>query len=79
MTGQQRIIKALGRAGLVDCKPVILSGVPQKCGVMVYHDYFGPYPDRDAIQKHNTACKIATKNGMRYEQRGHYTATLIYC
>ena len=75
----EKIIKALQRAELKQYKVVGFSDDPHKIGVMVYHDYYGPYPDREAIQKHNTACRIAIKNGLRFEQRGYYTATLIYC
>lgn len=73
------LVNALSRAGLNEYKIVGFSDDPQKVGVMVYHDYYGPYPDREAIKKHNDAAKIAIKNKLRFEQRGYYTATLIYC
>lgn len=47
-------------------------------GIMVYHDYDGPYPTRETFDQHNTATAAADRNGFRSEQRGHYTATLIW-
>ena len=46
--------------------------------IMVYHDYDGPYPSRDALQASDIATAYATRHGYSAEQRGHYTATLIY-
>lgn len=48
-------------------------------GIMVYHDYFGLYPSAETMRKHNAVENIARAAGLRSEQRGHYTATLIYC
>lgn len=47
-------------------------------GIMVYHDYNGPYPTRETFDAHNAAVAAATRNGFRSEQRGHYSATLIW-
>ena len=47
-------------------------------GIMVYHDYDGPYPSRDALNSCDIATAYATRHGYSAEQRGHYTATLIY-
>lgn len=69
------IKKALTAAGL-DFKAVKLTG--DRAGIMVLHDYSGPYPTRDALEKHQAAQRIAEKWGFRAERRGHCTATLIY-
>ena len=47
-------------------------------GIMVYHDYDGLYPSRDALHACDIAEAYATRNGYNAEHRGHYTATLIY-
>ena len=69
---EKNLMKALQRAGITDCKIV-------SSGVLVFHDYCGPYPTRAAIEGHNKACKVAIRNKLRFEQRGHYSATLIFC
>lgn len=70
------ILRKLHAAGL-DAKPVKLTG--NKNGIMVYHDYFGLYPNAETMRKHNAVENIARAAGLRSEQRGHYSATLIYC
>lgn len=70
-----RILKALARAGL-DARPVDLTG--NRRGVMVQHDYYGLYPDAEAIRKAQQARRVAARLGYESETRGHYTATLIY-
>lgn len=47
-------------------------------GIMVYHNYDGPYPSRDALHACDIAEAYARRHGYNSEQRGHYTATLIY-
>ena len=47
-------------------------------GVMVFHDYNGLYPDKNALEKHNAVMNIARRAGLHAEQRGYYNATLIY-
>ena len=47
-------------------------------GVMVFHDYNGLYPDKTALEKHNAVMNIARRAGVKAEQRGNYSATLIY-
>ena len=54
------------------------KGAEDRPGIMVYHDYSGLYPDRAAMEKHNAVMNIARRAGLKAEQRGHYTATLIY-
>lgn len=69
------VINALKRAGL-DYKLYTLTD--GTAGVMVLHDYYGIYPQRETFAAHDTATAIATRRGLRSEQRGHYTGTLIY-
>ena len=49
-----------------------------KQGIMVFHDYNGLYPDKNALENHNAVMNIARRAGLKAEQRGHYSATLIY-
>lgn len=70
-----KIKNALKRAGL-HFKAVQLIN-PDRRGLMIYHDYSGYYPTREAIAAHTAAERIAAKYNAHSEERGHYTATLI--
>ena len=59
MEKANKIIKALERAGLMENKVCKLSN--GKTGIMVSHDYNGPYPTNEAYKKHYTAEKIANR------------------
>lgn len=69
------IIKKLTAAGL-KYKEVQLYN-PEKRGIMVYHDYNGPYPTKEAMDSHKAVTAIANKYKVYSEPRGYYTATLI--
>lgn len=76
----EKLVKALVKAGLTEYKAVnIYNGDDARLGILVLHDYEGPYPTSESRKKHWAAGAIAEKHGLRYEPRGHYTATLIYC
>lgn len=47
-------------------------------GIIARHDYGGLYPTQDALEAHATIAKIARRGGFTANNRGHYTATLIY-
>lgn len=47
-------------------------------GIMVYHDYDGLYPTREALNACSAAEAYAARHGFHAEDRGYYTATLIY-
>lgn len=47
-------------------------------GIMARHDYSGLYPTRDALETHTAISNIARRGGFTANNRGHYTATLIY-
>ena len=75
------LLRSLQRAGL-DARPTTVynasDGRYTTPAIMVYHDYNGPYPTREAMNQHEEATARATRNGYHAEQRGHYTATLIF-
>lgn len=48
-------------------------------GIMVYHDYYALYPSKWALDMHNKVTHIANAAGLYSSERGHYSATLIYC
>ncbi len=73
---QDRIIKALTAAGLADVSPVKLT--EDRRGLMVHHDYSGPYPTAEALHLAQAARRVADRFGLRSEARGHKSATLIY-
>lgn len=47
-------------------------------GIIARHDYSGLYPTRDALETHTAISNIARRGGFTANNRGHYTATLIY-
>lgn len=47
-------------------------------GIIARHDYNGLYPTRDALETHAAISNIARRAGFTANNRGHYTATLIY-
>lgn len=73
---QDRITAALTAAGLLDVQPVKLTG--DRRGLLVRHDYIGPYPTADALRLADAARRVADRFGLRSEERGHKSATLIY-
>lgn len=76
MNKTEKLIKALARAGMDEFKAVTLTENRQ--GLMVKHDYIGPIPSKDALEKCEQARNIADKFGYRSEPRGFKQATLIY-
>lgn len=50
----------------------------ERFGIMVKHDYCGPYPTKEALETHVAVANIARHAGFDAEKRGYYTATLIY-
>ena len=42
------------------------------------HDYSGPYPTREAMNKLETVRGICTRYNVQRELRGYYQATYIY-
>ena len=75
----EKLIRALATVGLTKFKAVnVWDGDVCKPGIMIEHDYTGLYPGVDQLEMHAAACKVARRLGLRAENRGHYTATLIY-
>ena len=47
--------------------------------IIVNHNYTGLYPDKTALNIAEAVRNIAIKNNFRYQHRGYYQATYIYC
>lgn len=77
----EKLRKSLLKKGF-DARPITLHNIngtgETAPAIMVYHDYEGPYPTRATFDAHNAAAAAASRNGFKYEQRGHYSATLIW-
>lgn len=72
---RKRIESALKRASL-DYKPATMGdGTPV---LIVDTNYTGPYPTRESSAKSAAAARIASKRGLKWENRGFYTAVYIY-
>ena len=46
-------------------------------GIMVSHNYNGPYPSAETWTTFYSVKKLASAAGFHCEERGYYTATLI--
>lgn len=72
---EKRLERALKRAAL-EYKPGTMGD-----GTTVYivdTNYMGPYPTRESAAKSAAAAKIASARGLKWENRGYYTAVYIY-
>lgn len=68
---------ALKKAGITDFENVALTD--NRPGIMVHHNYNGMYPTDGARRISAAAGRVAEKLNLKFESRGYYTATLIYC
>ena len=48
-------------------------------GIMVEHDYYGPYPYDEIWKSYYYVKRLARAAGYQSEERGYFTGTLIYC
>lgn len=72
---RKRLERALTRAAL-EYKPATMGdGTPV---FIVNTNYAGPYPTRESAAKSAAAARIASKRGLKYENRGFYTAVYIF-
>lgn len=72
---RKRLERALKRATL-DYRPGTMGdGTPV---YIVDTNYIGPYPTRESSAKSAAAAKIASAQGLKWENRGYYTAVYIY-
>ena len=76
MNKTEKLIIELAKAGMSEFKAVNLT--EDRRGIMVKHDYIGPIPTVDALEKGERAQRIAQRLGYKSEPRGHKQATLIY-
>ena len=72
---KKRLERALKRAALEYRPATMGDGTPV---FIVNTNYSGPYPTRESSAKSAAAAKIASARGLKWENRGYYTAVYIY-
>lgn len=72
---RKRLENALTRAELEYRPATMNDGTPV---IIVDTNYPGPYPTRESAAKSAAAARIARARGLKWENRGFYTAVYIY-
>ena len=72
-----RLEKRINAAGITTRRNYINTERGPVPVLIAEHDYTGPYPTRDALDKLDAVRRICTRYNVRRELRGHYQATYI--
>ena len=77
MTTLDRLERRLHAAG-IDTRRDMLNTADGPAPVLIaYHDYTGPYPSGDALDKLQSVARICARFRVKRELRGYYQATYI--
>ena len=77
MTTLDKIQRRLSRAGISTRRNYINTERGPVPVLIAEHDYTGPYPTREALDKLDTVRRICARYNVRRELRGYYQATYI--
>ena len=75
-----RLEKRINAAGITTRRTTIYRSTadPDPVPVLIaMHDYTGPYPTREALDKLDTVRRICARYNVQRELRGYYQATYI--
>ena len=75
-----RLERRINAAGIATRRATIYrnTAAPEPVPVLIaMHDYTGPYPTREALDKLETVRRICASYNVRRELRGYYQATYI--
>ena len=75
-----RLERRINAAGISTRRATIYRSTADPAPVPVLiaqHDYTGPYPTREALDKLDTVRRICARYNVRRELRGYYQATYI--
>lgn len=77
MTTLDRLERRLNAAGIETRRNTINTADGPAPVLIACHDYTGPYPSRDALDKLQTVARICSRFHVSRELRGYYQATYI--
>ena len=75
-----RLEKRINAAGIATRRATIYRSTagPEPVLVLIaLHDYTGPYPTREALEKLDTVRRLCARYNVRRDLRGYYQATYI--
>lgn len=76
-TKLDRLESRLNAAGIATRRNYIRTENGSAPVLIADHDYTGPYPTREALDKLDTVRRICARYNVRRELRGYYQATYI--
>ena len=77
MTSLDRLEKRINAAGIDTRRNQIMTERGPVPVLIAMHDYTGPYPTREALDRLDTVRRICARYNVRRELRGYYQATYI--
>ena len=77
-TKLDRLESRLNAAGIATRRNYINTERGPVPVLIAEHDYTGPYPTREALEKLDTVRRICARCNVRRELRGYYQATFIW-
>ena len=77
-TKLDRLESRLNAAGIATRRNYINTERGPVPVLIAEHDYTGPYPTRDALDKLDAVRRICARYNVRRELRGYYQATFIW-
>ena len=72
-----RLEKRINAAGIATRRNYINTERGPVPVLIADHDYTGPYPPREALDKLDTVRRLCARYNVRWELRGYYQATYI--
>lgn len=78
MTSLDRLEKRINAAGIATRRNYISTKRGPVPVLIADHDYSGPYPTREALDKLDAVRRICARYNVRRELRGYYQATFIW-
>lgn len=74
----EKLFKNITREGFTARRVMVSTGDESTPGIMVSHDYEGLYPTFETWTTFYRIQKLARAAGFQSEERGYFTATLIW-
>lgn len=72
-----RLERRINAAGITTRRNYINTERGPVAVLIAEHDYTGPYPTREALEKLDTVRRICARYNVRRDLRGYYQATYI--
>ena len=78
MASLDRLEKRINAAGIDTRRNQIMTEHGPVPVLIAEHDYTGPYPTREALDRLDAVRRICARYNVRRELRGYYQATFIW-